>query len=329
MVQYKKENKHFRNLSTGCHHAMATDINLANASLNDTDRVYLNKFLQVLGGDTNSFLNEVGGLITKFDGNSSWSNSDVFFNCYNRPADWAAYKAALSQRNTTIPKLVGDELNRRGVVVTIQDTKTGGQAPAFIDVSYAQLAQAANAAVNSGTGVTEAFSTLSGSYNLGNLNDDIRTFMADPANASYITDSVRKLNYVIPTDNDDIDLIKFKQIYWGAYYLKKFPIPGGLLSTVAADCGQIGQTLIQLAAEKANLKQSDLDKLYTLYNEGDQQQRMQAVADVTTIFNGLYGSNNCSAAQTSSGNDVMKYVLYGLAGVFVLVIVVRLFKHHK
>jgi hypothetical protein len=195
--------------------------------------------------------------------------------------------------------------------------------PVFVTISYSALAAAANASVNTGSGVTAAFASLANAHDFGDMDDDIKTFMYNPANAQFIRGAVKDLNYVIPTSNDDIDVLKFKQIYWGAYYLSKFPVPSGILTD---ECSVIGQTLIQLAAEKANLKQSDLDQLFVVNSEADLQQKMQAVSDLTTKFNGLYGSKNCTAEQSGGSNDVLKYALIGVAIVFVVVIGAKILK---
>lgn len=328
MVQQRKDYRlgKFYYIGVGCKHATTTDTQLNNPDLTANEKLYLNALLKVMGGNPTAFLETVAGLLWTVD--NSWSSKDIFYNCNNAGADWNRFKGDATARNTSIIKLVGDELNRRGVTVNIQaDPKTGtATTPVFDTVNYVTLAAAANAAVSSNSGVTLAFSNMAHAYNFGNMDDDIKTFMSDPANASNIRDAVKVLNYVIPTSNDAIDLIKFKQIYWGGYYLHQFPIPTGLLGI---DCGQIGQSLIQLAAEKANLKQNDLDKLFQVYSEADLQQRMQVISDLTTRFNGLYAQQNCTAAQASGGNDVLKYVLYGLGAIFILVIAKKLLSHGK
>ncbi len=321
MVTVNKQTANFKNLTTSCSHRMSNNANLADSSLSELDRQYLAKLLQVVGGSDSVLLDLVGGLMYNFD--NSWSSRDIFFNCYDRPANWTQFKADLAARRIDIPKLVGDELNRRGVVVNfVKDSA----APVFNEVSYPALAAAANAAVNSGNGVTSAFGALAQAHNFGNLDDDIKTFINSPENDGPLRDSVRMLNYVIPTSNDAVDLMKMKQIYWGAYYLKQFPIPSSLLGN---NCGQISQTLIQLSAEKANLKQNDLDQLYSIFSEADLEQKMQVVSDLTTKFNGLYAQQNCTAAQADGGGDVMKYVLMGIAGVFLVVIGYKIVKRNK
>lgn len=321
MAPAKYKRGEFRSLF-GCKHDLTTDAQLDNPSLTPVEKQYINQLYKALGSNPRALMDIMGGLLWAVD--NSWSSADIFYNCHNAGADWNRFKGDAAARNTSIAKMVGDELNRRGIQVNFG--KDQGTA-IFNAVDYTALSHAANQAVSSNAGVTKAFTDMAFAYNFDNLDDDVKTFMAAPENANNIRDAVKVLNYVIPTSNDQVDIAKFKQIYWGAYFLKQFPVPSGLLGV---DCGQIGQTLIQLAAEKANLKQNDLDHVYAIYTEGDMQQQMQAVADLTTRFNGLYAQQNCTAAQTGGGNDVMKYVLLGLGAIFVILIARKILhgRHH-
>lgn len=304
-----------------CTHHDSTNYNLDDQNLTEIEKQYLKKLAEVTGA---AFIPTMHWYVATAGGNNSWESNGIFKFCNaSDPVVWFWYKRDVQIRGTSIEKIAKEELTKRGVSVNFS---TKADVPVFTTISYSGLAAAANAAVNANSGVTPAFTALSNAYDFGQLDDDIKNFMANPDKATNIRDSVKMLGYVIPTNNEPVDLVKMKQIYWGAFYLSKFPIPGGILG---ADCGQIGQTLIQLAAEKANLKQSDLDQLFTVYSEDDVKQKMQAVADLTTVFNGMYAQQNCTAAQTSGGNDVLKYVLYGLGGIFVIVIGMKILRHKK
>lgn len=183
-----------------------------------------------------------------------------------------------------------------------------------------------NSAILSGTNVQQtAFENLLNQMNLGTMTDEIRNLLLNAGNTDEMVQAINYLGYSIPTGTDTSSVAKMKQLYWGVFYLKTFPIP----DINSANCGQIQQTLVQLSAEKANVKQSELDKMFDTYSAQDWNYREQAITDLLTKFNGLYGQLNCTASQTSTGNDLIKNVLIVTGAIVGLVILVKIFKGKK
>lgn len=183
-----------------------------------------------------------------------------------------------------------------------------------------------NSSIVNGTAVAQtALALLLDQMNLGQMTDEIKNTLLNGSNTDEMVQAINYLGYPIPTGTDTSSVAKIKQLYWGVYYLKTFPIPD-----ISSDnCGQIQQTLVQLPAEKANVKQSELDKMFDTYSAQDWNYREQAITDLITKFNGLYGQLNCTANQTSTGNDLIKNVLIVTGAIVGLVILVKIFKGKK
>ena len=168
-------------------------------------------------------------------------------------------------------------------------------------------------------------SSLISGMNLGAMLDDINMVLLNPNNIPALKQAVEYLGYSVPSRTDNIGVKRIKLLYWGVHYLKLFPIP----SMSSANCGQIQQTLSQLAFEQVKIKQNELDNLFTVYTAEEWNLRQQAVSDIYTKFNGMYAQLNCTASQTGGGNDLLKNVLIITGSVFGIAILWKMFKGKK
>lgn len=218
-----------------------------------------------------------------------------------------------SRKNINYEQWLIDELAKKGLKV--QSTK--------------ELASSLSYKLKNGEDFYPELELLLSQLNFGNMRTEANDVLMNKANANALFNAVYALGYVIPETSDSVGLSKMKKIYWGVYYLRNFPIP----KIESANCGQIEQTLIQLQAENANIKQSELDKLFSFYTQQDWDDRQQVISDLITKFNGIYARLNCTSAQVSQSsktdNKLLKITLMVCAGVIASVILFRIFKKNK
>jgi len=177
---------------------------------------------------------------------------------------------------------------------------------------------------NNGDYVTPLAVLLS-QMNLGTMRAEVEQTLLNKNNSRALFQAVNLLGYSIPQNSDSAGIFKIKQIYWAVFYLKTFPIP----QIKETNCSQIQQTLIQLEAEKATIKAAEIDKLFSTYTEADWNQRQQAVSDLSTNFNGIYGRLNCTKAQVGQSLKKNNTLLYAIVGGVVVVLGAIIYKVRK
>jgi hypothetical protein len=222
-------------------------------------------------------------------------------------SDMNKTKQYLESQGMNFEQVMASELSKTGVKVT----------------STADVAAAVTDALNTGGNISQGLEAIINKTNLGAMTDVVKNTLLNSGNAAFVKQAVDYLGYPIPTTTDATGAKKLKQLYWGVYYLKNYPIP----NISSTDCTQIDETIVQLQAEKANLKQSELDKLYGTYTAEDLNMREQAVADLITKFQGLSGQLKCTSSRVASSNAIVKYSVYGLIAVVAIVVVIKIMKH--
>ena len=218
--------------------------------------------------------------------------------------DWIEF-----QENKTYEEWLIEQLSKKGIKLS----------------STKELTQTIIYNLNNNGDYITPLSSLLSQMNLGSMRSEMEQTLLNKNNGRALFQAINLLGYAMPENADAAGISKMKLIYWAVYYLRTFPIP--LIN--ATNCSQIQQTLIQLEAEKATIKAAELDRLFGIYTETDWNQRQQAVSDLSTNFNGIYGRLNCTKAQVKESLTKNNTFLYALIGGGVIILGAVIYKMRK
>lgn len=186
--------------------------------------------------------------------------------------------------------------------------------------------------VSGGTTVVNGVTTytldgLLGILNFGSNDTKIKSFLSNSSNDSLITQATEKLNYQIPTTNTNPanTISQIRQLYWGAYYCSKYPIPSN--PTALIDCDSILQTIQSLRDDYASIQQqistSDANNFYGVDSAVDYNMELQAITDLGIVYNGLASKLSCTkSAAAGTPSKIATYLVVGI-GILIIVVVVK------
>lgn len=165
--------------------------------------------------------------------------------------------------------------------------------------------------------------------NFGSNDTKIRSFFTNSDNDEFVEMAKTKLNYQLPPNNNKPTeaLNQLRQLYWGAYFCSKYPITDS--NIVSGDCDTILQTIQSLKDDYATVQQqistTTANQFYGVDTAIDYNMELQAITDLSIVYNGLASKSACTKAAAGGGSKLITYAIIG----FVIIVIVVVVKKSK
>lgn len=298
------------------------------STLTNSERAYISQLLSL---GYNNWTTLFGGLSTI---GGTYPSGVLYDKKINKGLDgnvWDVAKVICNDNVGDFDTVLISALKSKGISV---DVGTGDVTVVSPLQSPAVAGSALQTAIQSGTNIQTAANGILSQLNMGQYdNPGAASFFANPDNNAAIQQAYNLLGYGVPTTTDAVGVSTMLKLYWGAFYLKQYPIP----PSSPDSCNQIKESIEGLTNERANI-QTDITQMaanpanefYATYSSQDLQFQSAVVSDLLNQFNGLSSKNACTSVIAAGGggggasnpSSASNFSLILLLGAIVVVVII-------